>query len=76
MVIKSPQTTELREKIDDYFTALNELGKFNGVVLAAKGDSEIIHKAYNLNQKISFLMTLKHRNHLNLFRMKMAVMTC
>ena len=37
------------KKIDQYFTALSDLGKFNGVIYAAEMDKEIISKAYNLN---------------------------
>lgn len=40
---------ELKEQIDEYFSALNEIGKFNGVIYATKNNSDIIHKAYNLN---------------------------
>ena len=43
------QTLELRENIDEYFLALNNMGKFNGVVYAAKNEEEILSKAYNLN---------------------------
>ena len=42
-------TTELNKKIDEYFSALSNIGKFNGVIYASKDDIEIIHKAYNLN---------------------------
>lgn len=46
----SHQTEKLNKKIDEYFSALNKIGKFNGVVFASKNDTIIIHKAYNLNQ--------------------------
>lgn len=42
-------TTELNKKIDEYFSALSNIGKFNGIIYASKNDIEIIHKAYNLN---------------------------
>ncbi|WGD34618.1 serine hydrolase [Olleya sp. YS] len=46
---KLQPTTELNKKIDEYFSALSNIGKFNGVIYALKDDIEIIHKAYNLN---------------------------
>ena len=44
-----PPEPGLYEKIDEYFSALNELDKFNGVIYASKNGAEIIHKAYNLD---------------------------
>ncbi|WP_323789769.1 serine hydrolase domain-containing protein [Psychroserpens sp.] len=44
------QTEKLNKQIDEYFSALNKIGKFNGVVFASKNDTLIIDKAYNLNQ--------------------------
>ncbi len=41
--------SELEEKIDTYFSALTKLKKFNGVIYALKNDTEVIHKAYNLD---------------------------
>ena len=46
----SHQTEILNKKVDEYFSALNKIGKFNGVVFAFKNDTIIIHKADNLNQ--------------------------
>lgn len=46
----SHQTEKLNKKVDEYFTALNKIGKFNGVVFASKSDTLITNKAYNLNQ--------------------------
>lgn len=46
----SHQTQKLNKKIDEYFSALNKIGKFNGVVFASKNDTIIIKKAYNLSQ--------------------------
>lgn len=40
---------ELSHKIDEYFTALLTLEKFNGVIYVTKNDSVILEKAYNLN---------------------------
>ena len=40
----------MKEKINEYFVALNELGKFNGVIYVTQNEIEIIQKAYNLNQ--------------------------
>src|SRR5210317_1320347 len=51
--IDSEGTNELEKKIDEYFSALNEMGKFNGIVFASKNDTLIINKAYNLNQDIN-----------------------
>ncbi len=48
--IESTQTEKLKEKIDEYFSALNKIGKFNGTVFASKNNTLIINKAYNLNQ--------------------------
>ena len=48
--IKSERKNELEDKIDEYFSALNEMKKFNGVVFATQNDTLIINKAYNLNQ--------------------------
>ncbi|WP_299885821.1 serine hydrolase [uncultured Lacinutrix sp.] len=41
-------TENLKENIDDYFSALNTIGKFNGVIYASKNNAKIISKAYNL----------------------------
>lgn len=49
-VDSSNQTEKLNKKVDEYFSALNKIGKFNGVVFASKNDTIIINKAYNLNQ--------------------------
>lgn len=46
----SNQTKKLNKKIDEYFSTLNKLEKFNGVVFASKNDTLIVNKAYNLNQ--------------------------
>lgn len=51
--IDSEGTNELEKKIDEYFSALKEMGKFNGIVFASKNDTLIINKAYNLNQDIN-----------------------
>lgn len=48
--IESKETQGSKEKIDEYFSALNKVGKFNGVVFASNNDTLIINKAYNLNQ--------------------------
>ena len=55
-VDSSNQTEKLNKKVDEYFSALNKIGKFNGVVLASKNDTIIINKAYNLNQDKSSTM--------------------
>mgnify|MGYP001792417609 CR=1 FL=1 len=47
--IKGPSTAVLAGQIDEYFSALRGLEKFNGVVFASKAEDVIIHKAYNLN---------------------------
>ena len=39
----------LKEKIDEYFSALSNIGKFNGVIFVNDSYEEIISKAYNLN---------------------------
>ncbi|MFD0964696.1 serine hydrolase domain-containing protein [Pseudofulvibacter geojedonensis] len=44
------QTKKLEKKVDEYFSSLNKIRKFNGVVFVSKNDTIIIHKAYNLNQ--------------------------
>ena len=43
------QTTESKEKIDEYFSALSNLGKFNGVIYVTENNEEIISKAYNID---------------------------
>ncbi|MFD2726185.1 serine hydrolase domain-containing protein [Hyunsoonleella rubra] len=55
-VDSSNQTEKLNKKVDEYFSALNKIGKFNGVVLASKNDTIIINRAYNLNQDKSSTM--------------------
>ena len=47
---ESKHTEEIKQRIDEYFSALTKIGKFNGVVFATKNDTLYIHKAYNLNQ--------------------------
>ncbi|HCT29588.1 MAG TPA: hypothetical protein DIW31_02390 [Bacteroidales bacterium] len=42
-------TPDLKEKIDEYFSALSSIGKFNGVIYVIQKNTEIINKAYNLN---------------------------
>ena len=42
-------TTNSKEKINEYFSALSNLGKFNGVIYVTENNKEIISKAYNLN---------------------------
>ncbi|MFP4846030.1 serine hydrolase domain-containing protein [Winogradskyella sp. PE311] len=49
-VNSSNQTEKLNKKVDEYFSALNKIGKFNGVVFASKNDTIIINKVFNLNQ--------------------------
>lgn len=44
-----PANTEFKEKIDEYFSALNNMGKFNGVIYVSKNNKDVISKAYNLN---------------------------
>jgi len=44
-----PMNTKLKEKIDEYFSALNNIGTFNGVIYVAENNKDIISKAYNLN---------------------------
>lgn len=39
----------VKENLDNYFTALTNLKKFNGVILASKNDRLIIEKAYNIH---------------------------
>jgi hypothetical protein len=51
--MQSPQTLLLKEKIDAYFSALNKIEKFNGVVFVSKNDKLIIDQAYNLNSDTS-----------------------
>jgi len=41
--------TKSKEKIDEYFSALSNIGKFNGVIYVTENNKEIISKAYNLN---------------------------
>lgn len=43
------EITTIGENLDDYFTALTYLKKFNGVVLAYKNDSLVLEKSYNIN---------------------------
>lgn len=54
---KEPQSAQIEQdspdlntQIDAYFSALNGLGKFNGVVYVQKKGDLVLHKAYNLNQ--------------------------
>jgi len=47
LAVKTNSTSS--EKIDQYFTALSNIGKFNGVVYATEKNHKIISKAYNLN---------------------------
>lgn len=49
----SKALSSIRENLDNYFTALTGLQKFNGVVLAFKNDSLLLKKAYNLNDDIA-----------------------
>jgi len=41
---------ELESQFDTYFTALTNLGKFNGVIYVVQDGEDIIHKAFNLSQ--------------------------
>ena len=36
---ESKHTEEIKQKIDEYFSALTKIGKFNGVVLVTKTDT-------------------------------------
>ena len=45
----SAQKQEVADQLDTYFTALTELQKFNGVIMAYKEDTLLLKKAYNLN---------------------------
>lgn len=40
----------VKTNLDDYFTALTNLKKFNGVLLAYKNDTLLLEKAYNIYQ--------------------------
>jgi len=42
-------SNELQTNLDEYFTTLNEIGKFNGVIYAYKDGNEVLQKAYNIN---------------------------
>ncbi len=44
----SKEHSEISQNLDEYFTALTELKKFNGVVLAYKSDTLLLEKAYNI----------------------------
>lgn len=46
----SREFTIIKTNLDEYFTALTDLKKFNGVLLAYKNDTLIIEKEYNINQ--------------------------
>ena len=47
--ISKNNSNELQASLDKYFTALNEIGKFNGVIYAYKDGKEVLQKAYNIN---------------------------
>ncbi|SFR32285.1 CubicO group peptidase, beta-lactamase class C family [Robiginitalea myxolifaciens] len=44
------ESDTLAVQLDTYFNALTELDEFNGVILATRGDSLLLAKAYNLNE--------------------------
>ena len=45
----SQELTDIHNHLDNYFTALTTLGKFNGVLLAYKNDTLVLEKAYNMH---------------------------
>jgi len=47
--VVSQEVDILNEKFDEYFSALTQMEKFNGVIFVSKDGNEIIHKAYNLS---------------------------
>ncbi|MCG9972775.1 serine hydrolase domain-containing protein [Christiangramia crocea] len=51
------------ENLDNYFSALTDLKKFNGVLLAYKNDTLLIEKAYNIYQSpdSSSYVTTEHQ---------------
>lgn len=44
----SNELISIKGNLNDYFTALTNLKKFNGVILACKNDSLLLEKAYNI----------------------------
>lgn len=47
---KPSSDKNLTKKLDEYFTALSNLEKFNGVIYVTKNNQVLINKAYNLNK--------------------------
>ena len=39
----------IQKNVDEYFSALTQIGKFNGVIYVSKNGEALINKAYNLN---------------------------
>lgn len=48
-VALSKEQDMLKTDLDEYFTALTKLKKFNGVLLAFSNDTLVLEKAYNIN---------------------------
>lgn len=46
----SKELQAVSENLDNYFSALTNLKKFNGVLLAYKNDTLLLEKAYNIHQ--------------------------
>ncbi len=42
--------SEMGMRVDEYFTALNQLEKFNGLIYATMNGRELLKKAYNLDE--------------------------
>jgi CubicO group peptidase (beta-lactamase class C family) len=55
------KTATLNERIDQYFTALSNIKKFNGVISVTQYNKEVINKAYNLipNEQNTTYVTTK-----------------
>lgn len=61
--ILSNELSTVKNNLNAYFTALTNLKKFNGVLLAYKNDTLLIEKAYNIYQSpdSSSYVTLNHQ---------------
>ena len=59
----SDDQKSIRGTLDDYLTALTSLNKFNGVLLAAKNDTLLLKKEYNIydNPDSSSFVKIDHQ---------------